>query len=1207
MRPWTITTRVLIPLGFLGLMAGCGGGSSNNGSSISPSSTVPVASIGTVSPADSPLSEFKLYTFSATATDSAIGRSVASFTWNFGDGSAPVTVKAASNACTTTHAFQKAGSFTVQVLATDDAGGQGAAVQATENVVTASSPVTVTVTRPSGATTLNVQIPGTVQYLFNVTAITTATGATVGAGNLTFSPGDAAANNPVVGTIVANGGGSFTIPVTYASTTLGSRTFTPTISATDSLGDNSALVDIGPITVTSTGINHPPTVTITTPASSPTNAFTSKAVTLAFSVADQDGDVVAYTVDWGDGSTASTGSTGTSALAGVSFTLTHAFPDTFPTGTTAKVTVTADDGRTPAPLPSASTSFLVTFNTYPTATITSPQASATIPTTAELKDNFLPGLRNPPTATSPDLVVIPAGGQLTFNGTATLPGSGDGPLAYSWAFPGGVPSSSNSATPGQVFFSGQLGAINAYLVTFTVTDTFSRVSSAATGVNAKTYQKWVIVDGTNTQYFDLAFLYRQKSDNNGTASLTPVTTAPNGYGATVQIFQDGSSNSWTVASANQATVNIPVRSNLPFYIEIPNFGLDTFSYMMRIPNAPTGPYEDPSLVTASPLAAGPVTYQEGFGFQTPSATATPWWNPTLQIVTAQGFAPEAQVADGRILKGTVGPGMVLGQIPVNSRWVDRLSVPLTDSLAVQWEQDSNYIAEFSGVDAYQSFAEWPMVPLTVASGSIDPKDVNSISQGKPGDMGFNVNYATYANSDTQTSQTYMTTELQAFRVPSGSTDPYNLGDLVGLGWNSLSCISALNPTDLDPAPATSTSRFFSNMIYGDKTTKTGGIQYVAIPYDPNDPDRVPFTPVQNRSFNDIRLIFSYSEYLWSTVWARPLVLNSAQLNYPDSMGGLLSFPYFRNSRPTAWPNYLAGNGITPDSSKFDLTASGGGTFNASSPVAVNSATAPSSKGVGRFYWTAFTPSYDAGSGAMISRTWLADPSSLPPTTFTAGGAGDAAADFGFIPPQDTMVDKRGRNADGSLSGAALGGYRVTWFNATVNTSGNPVPPDFWVIEMTTAASISSPGGSTVHFMLPGNFPYGSASDPVPTQSVNALVLTDARTFLPSGSSTLQPGDKVAPGYCWFDVPPELRPSSGPEGITATITVFGLKAVLRNHPVAGLARALNRTDWIDAIKTATARISVIPSSGKDLSYAHKIPFNYPWDIVVVNGPATTVAP
>jgi hypothetical protein len=47
--------------------------------------------------------------------------------------------------------------------------------------------------------------------------------------------------------------------------------------------------------------------------------------------------------------------------------------------------------------------------------------------------------------------------------------------------------------------------------------------------------------------------------------------------------------------------------------------------------------------------------------------------------------------------------------------------------------------------------------------------------------------------------------------------------------------------------------------------------------------------------------------------------------------------------------------------------------------------------------------------------------------------------------------------------------------------------------------------------------------------------------------------------------------------------------------------------VDGVKTGSARVSTIPSSLIDISYAHKIPFNYPWDIVVVNGPATLVEP
>jgi len=119
-------------------------------------------------------------------------------------------------------------------------------------------------------------------------------------------------------------------------------------------------------------------------------------------------------------------------------------------------------------------------------------------------------------------------------------------------------------------------------------------------------------------------------------------------------------------------------------------------------------------------------------------------------------------------------------------------------------------------------------------------------------------------------------------------------------------------------------------------------------------------------------------------------------------------------------------------------------------------------------------------------------------------------------------------------------------------------------------------------------------------------MTDSRLYLPSGrTATAGPvsGDKVGPGYCWFDIPVELRPTSA-AGVT--LTVFGVKSILKNHPITA-ARALNRPDWMDAIKTATATIKVLSANGSDLGYAHKVPFNYAWDIVVVNGPATAVAP
>jgi hypothetical protein len=1051
---------------------------------------------------------------------------------------------------------------------------------------------------------------------------------------------------------------------------VGSRTANPTIYATDSAGDTSPQVSFPAVTIQSTSVIQPPTVTVTAPTSTSTDAFTSKPVNLVLFLTDPNGttgDVVTYTVNWGDGTTPTTGTTGSgNTLTGVSVPLTHAYPDSFASAPntsprTATLTITATNGGTAPVSPSQTYQFVVTYNTYPTATITSPQASGTPPTPAELPTGTASGFYNPATGTTPEMVVIPVGGQLTFNGTGTLPGSGDAGLNYNWTFQNGIPSSATSANAGQVTFVPNPSATNGYtlcLVTLTVTDAFSRVSSNGPAANVNTYEQWVVIDATNSQYFSLEFLYRQMGTDNTVVSLNPVQTAANGYGANVQIYQDGSTGSWPLLSGNIAQAIIPVRSNLPFSVAIPGFGTDTHGYSLQIPNAPTGPYADSTLVTASPLPANTA----GFGFEFPSAIAAPW-NPTLQVVTGQGFGPEGIAPTNQTLMGTVnGAGMVIGTTPSNTRWVDRLQTPLTDpDGAIQWEQDSTDVGEFNNILGYETFAEWPIVPETIDSATIDGNDANSKTAGKPADLGFNVNYATYANSTSQDSLTFMVLNMQTFRVPPDSNTPYNLSNIGGVGWGKATCTSFLNPTDLiyNPTPPNvpdyTIPNFYNQMVYGDAgvVPLQGGLQTIHIPYDPNDPTRTPKTTLNTRSFNGIRSIFSYSEYIWSSEWARPMVLNNSSLNYIDSGPQDPNFPanpylglyqFFRFSQPAAavqpaaWPQFVSPVGIVPDNSQYNLNAVGGPSFDASSPVLVNQPTkVPSATAVGRFYWTAYTPSYDAGVGAVISRTWQALDNNnsannftnsttnvtynylndKPPTTFPAASkSGDAVAAFGFIPPQDTVVDKRGRNADGSLNGSATGGYRVTWFNPTLDANnskigppfvpGNPVPPDFWVVELITTASNSSNVGTSVHFMLPSNFPA--------IQTATATVLTDARTYLPSGNTFAQgPAttsgvvtDAVSPGTCWFDVPLELRPLTGTE---ATITVFAMKAILKNNPVNSAfatAHAINRLDWIDAIKTATAQVSVVPSSGLDISYAHKIPFRYPWDVVVANGPAIVAA-
>jgi hypothetical protein len=111
------------------------------------------------------------------------------------------------------------------------------------------------------------------------------------------------------------------------------------------------------------------------------------------------------------------------------------------------------------------------------------------------------------------------------------------------------------------------------------------------------------------------------------------------------------------------------------------------------------------------------------------------------------------------------------------------------------------------------------------------------------------------------------------------------------------------------------------------------------------------------------------------------------------------------------------------------------------------------------------------------------------------------------------------------------------------------------------------------------------------------------TYTLSAPASINPPDYVAPGYCWYDIPAELRPT-----VASNLTIFAVKAILRNTvPSTSTARPLNRPDWLDAIKTVIANMAVIPSDGTDRSYAHKIPFNFAWDIVVVNSEPTSVEP
>ena len=1120
------------------------------------------------------------YTFTVASTDPDPTDFVVQYQWDFGDGTPfvsvpatlPGTLVAAAKTQTHSYASTFSGPASVRVRAMDNHYGLGNWSPAVTFTVQVTPLPVVTFLSP-GPTTLNVDLsPATVTQAFTFTATNPRAGSPgitdpIPVGSITFATNDAAGS---VTSSVSNGGGSYTFTVQYTGAgSAGTRTTTPTASAKDSLGIQ-GLPSTGPaMTIKTLGANHTPSITITDPATPTATAYTSRPFSLGFTLMDADDDPVTYTVDWGDGTSTVTGTPTGDFVAGVGVALTHTYLDAYTSSTkSAVITVNATDNRSAnANAVTQIRTLTVTFNTLPTATITSPQASGVLPALATIQDGGQ-GLPTIPAGSSdPDVVVIPAGGKLAFSGTGTSPATGGG-VNYAWTFNGGVPSTSTTQSPGEVFFPGVTHQTIAYRVDLMVTDNLGRPS-----VNSpKARSKWVVVDGNHTQDFSLSFMYRQKSDSNLNLNPTVATLGSHGLGAQIQVFQDGVTNTWAVvdASGTQAKVAIPVRSDLPFWIKIPSgVASDPRAYFMRIPNAPTGAYADATL--GSTLD----TSTSSFGFASGSAP----WNPTLQIVTAQGFAPEVDSAAKRELQGLYSLALPSPTTTLDTFWLNRMSAPFAEGVTTNLGGN----AGFSGITAYQSFAEWPIVLEAKPTGATAGLSSTTGST----DLAFNLDYGKYQDT-LATSASYGITAMQAFRAPKGSTDPY---DLTVAGWGNASAKTTLTST----AAAAGVGTYFGQMITDPvgTTRLTGGISGLSIPYDANDPDRGVIAP-SIRNLTGIRSVFSYAEYLWTNVWAWPLVLNSAQLKYDANLSTSNAF-YRYSVPPTSWPKYLST--ITPDSSSFNLNVSGGATFapQTSSPVAISGT--PGTFGVGRFFWTIYTPYYNSVPGATIARTWLADASGQPPTTQTglANPTGDATAAMGFVPPQDTVVDKRGRSADGSLSGDALGGYRVTWFNATKDDGGNPVPPDFWVVELVA-------NGETRHFLLPGSFPatyptYSPSGLPNPETIV---ILTDARVAMTRQADSKQ---IVAPGYCWFDVPLELRPAAGS---SATLTVFALKSVLANNAPTG-ARALNRPEWVDAIKTAAANMVVKGSNGTLLTDIYKIPFNYFWDIVITNGPATPVAP
>jgi PKD repeat protein len=110
--------------------------------------------------------------FNASASKPAVGRTIVSYSWNFGDGES-------GSGVTTSHRYSATGSFSVVLTVTDDA---GATAQATATVTVAAGLPTVTLTFLPASPKVNVPV------FFNASGSTAATGATIV--SYTFNWGD---------------------------------------------------------------------------------------------------------------------------------------------------------------------------------------------------------------------------------------------------------------------------------------------------------------------------------------------------------------------------------------------------------------------------------------------------------------------------------------------------------------------------------------------------------------------------------------------------------------------------------------------------------------------------------------------------------------------------------------------------------------------------------------------------------------------------------------------------------------------------------------------------------------------------------------------------------------------------------------------------------------------------------------------------------
>ena len=318
MRQWGNVFRGFVVSAALSVAFGCGGGgSSSSGGTLPQSSLPPVATLQGWSPNDAQLLQYKAYTFTATATDPNVGGSITEFDWNFGDGTPKVTAAvtvAGMPTGTCTYAYGTSGSPTLTVTAKNAAGITSLPVTRALTVAAAPSPLAAAFTSPAGPTTVSPSLGSTVTVTFTVNVTNSGSG-TIAPGGVALVSGDP---NSTQAAPVDMGSGNWNIAVTYpAASAAGQRQVTPTVTVTDSGGISSPVATGPVITINSvSSVNTAPVITLTSPVTDNTVAWTSKPFSLGFTLSDAENDLVTYSVDWGDGQPATTGTSTGSTVTG---------------------------------------------------------------------------------------------------------------------------------------------------------------------------------------------------------------------------------------------------------------------------------------------------------------------------------------------------------------------------------------------------------------------------------------------------------------------------------------------------------------------------------------------------------------------------------------------------------------------------------------------------------------------------------------------------------------------------------------------------------------------------------------------------------------------------------------------------------------------------------------------------------------------------